>query len=1703
MKKKQSKVTRRSTMALSAIMLSEQLAGTGAVLYAHAEDEIKNEYKIEHNVTASWDGGCNANIILTNLADRETQDWSITFCTEDKIESIWGGTITECLEINKAEELEETKEDEESAEAEEAFEDIFEEAFEDEINDEFEDELVDVHEEDFNNEESLEDEFRDTTDDLEEVEETTEDETEVDEEELSVESQEYSYDAPAVEGAEVYYQYTVDALDYNAVIAAGESVTIGYSAVGSNHDIWDEKAEITYNESAELVGGTYVYDGYTVEVVIPSNWSNTYNVKLLITNTSEKTIHNWAFVMETKDTISGLYNATELSNDDGVRLIKNTGYNQDIAVGGSLEVGYTATYEGKFDVPNSFALSQIEKEVAAAECEVSLLLTDEWEDGGLAQILIENKSDMPIEDWSLEFDSALEIVDIWGAVIANHDGEHYSIQNVDYTQNIPAGETCIVGILFSGEFAEIRNIEAKKIMINGIDVAVLPATEEIDYETDTDEDGIPDDIEKLIGTDPLSEDTDEDELSDYLEVFIIESDPLVWDSITSGVSDGDADCDEDGISNKEEQRLGTNPLNKDTDGDGLDDIEEIEDYGTDPLKRDTDDDGIEDADELKLGLDPTNPVTYGVKDSEYPILQTIDANSDVFSKINTADNAYQVSVDIEGAGYLEGSLEVKESDYSVAIENDAMIGTPLQLHYDFEDTVESVTLNFKINDSYVAGGGILYPEMSELKGLHRYNVFHYFEDKNMLLPVETFFDDATNTAYAETDELGTYCLMDMEKVFARLDSFAKTDTVNDYETNRTIEDDVLLSASEIVYPTTPIETENGLVMGASIVREGEGAELPDVLEKEGVVRITYMLMSHGQNLNLFNNQKQMILDIYDKLLEEHKEWNIEISIMNIPGAYIPSEFLKDPAGSEWFKSRQDIVDALDGVTYRSTTSSYKMMDSFGLMLDKLNEDIKPQYVIFLVNGNYTFSVFEKNQAVVCNRGVNYCEVFEKNSYFEGDSYRDYLTDKIKSVNGIQLEWSNTATQTMYEHICKYAVPEKEEPVQETDERELVNLYFILQAAGANEVLFENQRKMIPELLEKLQRESVEYRYRISITIAGEYASSLLLNESNTMWFENPEELCNELMEVSYDNQSYVFVNMEDAFNSLYWYIEGDLGNKNYVFMLHNGKVSYGDENSSDGNPRHFCNHFIGRVNYSEIGNTVSSYVDTDPSAEYPTFVEKTGGKRWIYQSDMVDIVYTHICGIKSGQSEKEEEPRRSFPVISLTGWNVIELAAPPEVGSNIDTDLDGLTDLEEIDIWMLTIENGKYVLPSVNECINSIDKPYVQEGISRFFDDMSEVAKDGFQIQAICKETRVLPIISNPINEDSDGDGIYDAGDIRRLVFDDYPDLYDELINKKYIDMNKMCQTEDGFTICMTPIADIYRNIGFDGYVVYTNIDEDEHGDYTRPDDFYLRDWYLYSVSKNDEVAYSILKLRTYNSSIKATPGVSIPFASIDVSVFDDNTYLDNDHIEFVKQETRRVIVCNSDQPYNGIIINYFYNSTSDALYELADIYVGKVIEDELGENETDENCVKAVLPGFEETDYQKTALSKCNLYDESSKSIKIADSQILSQVEKEAILSCRTNNPNYDSFAAEIVFHAEATLYVSGAIFALRIDPTPNSTFGWEAHLVDSLIADWLKKEFYASGIKADLSIDDKETSSMEEWFFKSENSPFLIYQRAAHMHY
>ena len=64
------------------------------------------------------------------------------------------------------------------------------------------------------------------------------------------------------------------------------------------------------------------------------------------------------------------------------------------------------------------------------------------------------------------------------------------------------------------------------------------------------------------------------------------------------------DPDGDGLLNVQESQHGSNPRNRDSDGDKLEDAEETNDYGTNPMDADTDDDGLQDGWEIDNGFDP-------------------------------------------------------------------------------------------------------------------------------------------------------------------------------------------------------------------------------------------------------------------------------------------------------------------------------------------------------------------------------------------------------------------------------------------------------------------------------------------------------------------------------------------------------------------------------------------------------------------------------------------------------------------------------------------------------------------------------------------------------------------------------------------------------------------------------------------------------------------------------------------------------------------------------------------------------------------------------------------------------------------------------------------------------------------------------------------------------------------------------------------
>lgn len=72
------------------------------------------------------------------------------------------------------------------------------------------------------------------------------------------------------------------------------------------------------------------------------------------------------------------------------------------------------------------------------------------------------------------------------------------------------------------------------------------------------------------------------------------------------------DNDDDGLSNAQELAGGTNPDNPDTDNDGLNDGQEVNQFGTNPRQQDSDGDTLSDGAEVnEHGTSPTNPDTDG------------------------------------------------------------------------------------------------------------------------------------------------------------------------------------------------------------------------------------------------------------------------------------------------------------------------------------------------------------------------------------------------------------------------------------------------------------------------------------------------------------------------------------------------------------------------------------------------------------------------------------------------------------------------------------------------------------------------------------------------------------------------------------------------------------------------------------------------------------------------------------------------------------------------------------------------------------------------------------------------------------------------------------------------------------------------------------------------------------------------------------
>lgn len=491
----------------------------------------------------------------------------------------------------------------------------------------------------------------------------------------------------------------------------------------------------------------YVYDGYKINYDVTNSWGNTEVVSVTLSNTGDSTIENWMLYFDPNGQVHDTVNIQEAQTSDGITYFRNSGYNANVNPNSSVSFSYMI--DDCEAMPDDFTLCQTRANKESGY-QVSLQVNQTWGDSFNGNIIIQNDTDKSIEAWELTVDTNFTITEItnsWAATVTELEPYKYMLKGT-YTSVIPAGGSVSLG--FNGVREGNPIISDYSLTEVVVDESLINNFNWSNWEDmlDTDGDGIPDEIEEEIGTDPLNSDTDGDGVPDRYELLTIGSDPTDANSLDSDISDGEYDNDQDGLSNYEEYLLGTDPLCADSDYDGLSDGDEVI-YGTDPLNPDTDDDGLSDGDEIALGLNPlvSDTDSDGIPDNEEMFNQSKTFDGDEDDTV-----VKQIDVAFEGTGYINSTTSVKSvMDVDWMCSNVVgLIGDP----YDIS------------SDSKITEGTITFHVATESLGESSFDdliVLWYNEANQHFEKVKTVSDNEESTLTATVTHFSKYLIVDCDR----------------------------------------------------------------------------------------------------------------------------------------------------------------------------------------------------------------------------------------------------------------------------------------------------------------------------------------------------------------------------------------------------------------------------------------------------------------------------------------------------------------------------------------------------------------------------------------------------------------------------------------------------------------------------------------------------------------------------------------------------------------------------------------------------------------------------------------------------------------------------------------------------------------------------------------------------------------------------
>ena len=327
-----------------------------------------------------------------------------------------------------------------------------------------------------------------------------------------------------------------------------------------------------------------------------------------------------------------------------------------------------------------------------------------------------------------------------------------------------------------------------------------------------------------------------------------------------------------------------------------------------------------------------------------------------------------------------------------------------------------------------------------------------------------------------------------------------------------------------------------------------------------------------------------------------------------------------------------------------------------------------------------------------------------------------------------------------------------------------------------------------------------------------------------------------------------------------------------------------------------------------------------------------------------------------------------------------------------------------------------------------------------------------------------------------------------------YPDLFNTLIDSRTLSATYLDNTDDGFFIMTTSLARILASKGI------VQLPKDIGGTAFNNVYNFFDDWYIFGIESDGVEKYGLCKMREQeydkpDGGDGDAPGVTISFVGLNVNKLNtclnertmENKYNLYQHLKEVVEN----VLPNSVNSHDVDIVNYFADVKSDAPYLIAEKFINVIAQttkdgcislsdiyeenlEEIKEIEQELKEIQPYLVQYADLVLKKNqliripnALKRINeragysIYDEETGCIWIENKSQLSEDEKYAILVAFAGTETFNSFAAEVEFHADA---------------------------INGLLGDIEK--WYSHAVRADMSLDNDYDYSFFERYYDLESS-------------